>query len=145
MSDKNSSDSDSNVQEKVTKEFKNKVLKWLSIDDKIREHRQQTKLLTKEKKENETFILSFLIQMILSLFTNTFVIDLSVVEEGPDFGKSILWPAVTIVERIMKNINNRKTKSVMDDIPPSILILFCDLKSIFFLPNQIIVKVMNGD
>jgi hypothetical protein len=60
MSDKNSSDSDSNVQEKVTKEFKNKVLKWLSIDDKIREHRQQTKLLTKEKKENETFILSFL-------------------------------------------------------------------------------------
>ncbi len=61
MSDNNSSDSDdSNVQEKVTKEFKNKVLKWLSIDDQIREHRKQTKILTKEKKENEEFILSFL-------------------------------------------------------------------------------------
>ena len=61
MSDNNSSDSnDSNVQEKVTKEFKNKVLKWLSIDDQIREHRQQTKILTKEKKENEEFILNFL-------------------------------------------------------------------------------------
>lgn len=61
MSDNNSSDSnDSNVQEKVTKEFKNKVLKWLSIDDQIRQHRQQTKILTKEKKENEEFILNFL-------------------------------------------------------------------------------------
>jgi len=60
MSDKNSSDSDSNVQEKVTKEFKNKVLKWLTIDDQIREHRQQTKVLTKEKKEHEEFILTFL-------------------------------------------------------------------------------------
>jgi hypothetical protein len=70
--------------------------------------------------------------MILSLFTNTFVIDLSVVEEGPDFGKSILWPAVTMVDRIMKNINNRNTKSVIDDIPPSILILFDDLKLIFY-------------
>ena len=61
MSDNNSSDSnDSNVQEKVTKEFKNKVLKWLSIDDQIRENRKQTKILTKEKKENEEFILSFL-------------------------------------------------------------------------------------
>tara|TARA_B100001287_G_C22639914_1_gene509549 strand:- start:1001 stop:1426 length:426 start_codon:yes stop_codon:yes gene_type:complete len=59
MSDNNSSDSE-NVQEKVTSEFKNKVLKWLSIDDQIREFRRQTKILTKEKKEHEEFILAFL-------------------------------------------------------------------------------------
>jgi len=60
MSDNNSQVSDSNIQKKVTDEFKNKVLKWLAIDDKIREHRQQTKILIKEKKDNEEYILSFL-------------------------------------------------------------------------------------
>jgi len=60
MSDNNSQVSDGNIQKKVTDEFKNKVLKWLAIDDKIREHRQQTKILIKEKKDNEEYILSFL-------------------------------------------------------------------------------------
>ena len=60
MSDSNSSENDENVQEKVTKEFKNKVLTWLSIDDQIREMREKTKVLTKEKKEHEEFILKFL-------------------------------------------------------------------------------------
>ena len=49
MSDNNSQVSDTNIQKKVTDEFKNKVLKWLSIDDKIREYRQQIKTLIKEK------------------------------------------------------------------------------------------------
>lgn len=60
MSDNNSSENNENVQEKVTKDFKNNVLKWLSVDDSIREIRQKTKLLTKEKKEYEEFILKFL-------------------------------------------------------------------------------------
>ena len=60
MSDNNSQVSDTNIQKKVTDEFKNKVLKWLSIDDKIREYRQQIKTLIKEKKEDEGYILSFL-------------------------------------------------------------------------------------
>lgn len=60
MSDNNSQVSDTNIQKKVTDEFKNKVLKWLSVDDKIREYRQQIKTLIKEKKEDEEYILSFL-------------------------------------------------------------------------------------
>ena len=60
MSDKNSSDNeDENVQEKVTGDFKKKVLKWLEIDDEIRAMRAKTKELTTEKKQNEEFILSF--------------------------------------------------------------------------------------
>lgn len=60
MSDNDSQVADGNIQKKVTDEFKNKVLKWLSIDDKIREYRQQIKILIKEKKDNEEYILSFL-------------------------------------------------------------------------------------
>ena len=59
MSDNNSSDNE-NVQEKVTEEFKKKVLKWLEIDDEIRSIRSKTKDLTKEKKQYEESILSFL-------------------------------------------------------------------------------------
>ena len=58
MSDNNSSDE--NVQEKVTTDFKKKVLKWLEIDDEIRSIRAKTKELTNEKKQYEEFILSFL-------------------------------------------------------------------------------------
>lgn len=58
MSDNNSPDE--NVQEKVTSDFKNKVLKWLSIDDQIREMRAKSKELTVQKKEHEEYILSFL-------------------------------------------------------------------------------------
>jgi hypothetical protein len=59
MSDNNSSDNE-NVQEKVTTDFKKKVLKWLEIDDEIRSIRVKTSTLTKEKKQYEEFILSFL-------------------------------------------------------------------------------------
>ena len=59
MSDNNSSDNE-NVQEKVTADFKKKVLKWLEIDDEIRSIRAKTKDLTTEKKQYEEFILSFL-------------------------------------------------------------------------------------
>lgn len=59
MSD-NNSPPDENVQEKVTTDFKNKVLKWLTIDDQIREMRTKSKELTVQKKEHEEYILSFL-------------------------------------------------------------------------------------
>lgn len=59
MSDNNSSDNE-NVQEKVTTDFKKKVLKWLEIDDEIRSIRAKSSELTKEKKQYEEFILSFL-------------------------------------------------------------------------------------
>ena len=59
MSDNNSSDNE-NVQEKVTADFKKKVLKWLEIDDEIRSIRAKSSELTKEKKQYEEFILSFL-------------------------------------------------------------------------------------
>ena len=58
MSDNNSPDE--KVQEKVTSDFKQKVLKWLAMDDEIREMRAKSKELTKQKKEHEEFILSFL-------------------------------------------------------------------------------------
>jgi len=59
MSDNNSSDNE-NVQEKVTEDFKKKVLKWLEIDDEIRSIRARTKELTNDKKQYEESILSFL-------------------------------------------------------------------------------------
>ena len=54
------SEQNSNVQKKVTKTFRNNVLTWVSIDDKIRDYRAKTKELTKEKKQYEEFILKFL-------------------------------------------------------------------------------------
>ena len=57
MSDNSPSD---NVQEKVTTDFKKKVLKWLEIDDEIRAMRAKSKELTNEKKQYEEYILSFL-------------------------------------------------------------------------------------
>ena len=59
MSDNNSSDNE-NIQEKVTEDFKKKVLKWLEIDDEIRNIRAKTKELTNDKKQYEESILSFL-------------------------------------------------------------------------------------
>jgi len=48
------------IQNKITKEFKNNVKHWVEIDDTIRELRIKVKELTQEKKENEEFILNFL-------------------------------------------------------------------------------------
>ena len=49
------------------------------------------------------------------------------------FGKSmgVLLFAIKLI--IMKNINNKNTRSVIDDIPPSILILFLEPKFIVYL------------
>lgn len=56
--------SDTNdVQQKVTNEFKNNVLTWVGIDDKIREHRKQVKELNQKKKEFEENILNYLTQV----------------------------------------------------------------------------------
>ena len=58
MSDKSPSDDD--VQNKVTNEFKKKVLKWLDIDDEIRARAAKKKELENEKKQYQEFILTFL-------------------------------------------------------------------------------------
>jgi hypothetical protein len=59
------SDSESNdtVQQKVSKAFRNNVLKWVEIDDKIRNVRSKVKELTTEKKQFEEFILNYLSQV----------------------------------------------------------------------------------
>lgn len=51
------------VQYKVTKNFKNDVLRWLEIDDKIREHRKAVKDLNTEKKEFEEQIIQYLTEV----------------------------------------------------------------------------------
>ena len=45
-----SSESDNANQQKVTKEFKDKVLRWVSLDDELRNLRKKTKEINKEKK-----------------------------------------------------------------------------------------------
>jgi hypothetical protein len=55
-----SSESNSATQKKVTKEFKDKVLKWVSLDDELRKIRAKSREITKEKKGHEDFILNFL-------------------------------------------------------------------------------------
>lgn len=58
------SDSESdNPQKKVTREFRDKVIKWIEIDDSIRELRAKTKELTTEKKQYEEYILSYMDQI----------------------------------------------------------------------------------
>lgn len=55
-----SNDSENDNQQKVTKEFKDKVLRWVALDDELRNIRKKTKEINKEKKTNEEFILNFL-------------------------------------------------------------------------------------
>lgn len=57
------SESDNSAQKKVTKEFRDKVLKWVSIDDSIRELRVKSKELTNEKKQHEEYILNYMEQI----------------------------------------------------------------------------------
>ena len=51
------------VQYKVTKTFKNDVLNWIQIDDKIREHRKAVKDLNAQKKEFEEQIIQYLTEV----------------------------------------------------------------------------------
>ena len=51
------------VQYKVTNGFKNNVLKWINIDDNIREHRKAVKELNQQKKEFEESIIKYLTQV----------------------------------------------------------------------------------
>jgi len=57
------SESDDNVQMKVTNVFRNNVLKWVEIDDKIKKIRGTVKDLTNEKKQFEELILNYLSQV----------------------------------------------------------------------------------
>jgi len=59
QSDNESSD----TPKQVSKEFRNKVLNWVSIDDKIRELRAKTKELTNEKKQHEEFIINYMTEI----------------------------------------------------------------------------------
>ena len=56
-------DSNENVQMKVTNIFRNNVLKWVDIDDKIKSVRTKVKELTNEKKQFEEYILNYLSQV----------------------------------------------------------------------------------
>jgi hypothetical protein len=60
-SEKNSETND--VQKKVTKEFRMKVLKWIEVDDQLRQVRAKIKELNTEKKQNEEFILHYMEQI----------------------------------------------------------------------------------
>tara|TARA_B110000977_G_C11085780_1_gene494633 strand:+ start:4737 stop:5123 length:387 start_codon:yes stop_codon:yes gene_type:complete len=55
-----SESNNSETQKKVTKEFKNKVLKWVSLDNELRTIKAKSREITKEKKNHEDFILNFL-------------------------------------------------------------------------------------
>lgn len=62
MSESENSKSENNKVEKkkVSAEFVDNVKKYLTVDDKIRELREQNKKLIAEKKEKEDFILNYL-------------------------------------------------------------------------------------
>ncbi len=52
--------SEEREKKKVSPEFVSHVKKYLTVDDRIREIREENKKLLKEKKENEEFILNYL-------------------------------------------------------------------------------------
>jgi hypothetical protein len=45
---------------KVSPEFVKSVKEYLAVDDKLKEMREKSKILTKEKKDREEFILNYL-------------------------------------------------------------------------------------
>jgi len=51
---------DSENSKKVSKEFQDKVVQWVKLDNRLRQIRSQTKEITGEKKELEEWILSYL-------------------------------------------------------------------------------------
>ena len=51
------------IQYKVTSGFKYEVLKWINIDNNIREHRKAVKELNQQKKEFEESIITYLTQV----------------------------------------------------------------------------------
>ena len=51
------------VQYKVTNGFKQDVLRWINIDDNIREHRKAVKDLNQQKKDFEESIIKYLTQV----------------------------------------------------------------------------------
>jgi hypothetical protein len=52
--------SETEQKKKVSPEFIQSVKKYLEVDDKLREYKEQSKILTNEKKSQEEFILSYL-------------------------------------------------------------------------------------
>ncbi len=56
----NSQEENNDNQKKISPEFIQSVKKYLEVDDKIRDIREKTKVLTTQKKENEEFILNYL-------------------------------------------------------------------------------------
>ena len=56
-------ESELEVQKKVTKEFRNRVIKWIEIDDELREMRSKQKQLNTEKKQFEEYILNYMEQI----------------------------------------------------------------------------------
>ena len=48
------------LQNKVTEDFRRNVLKWVSLDDTLRELRAKVKEITTEKKQYEENVLNFL-------------------------------------------------------------------------------------
>ena len=52
--------SENQDQIKITDEFKNSVVNWVSIDDKIKELNSKIKELKEEKKEDEVVIIEYL-------------------------------------------------------------------------------------
>ena len=53
-------DSTDNEQQQVTQMFKELVISWVDLDDKIRKHNAQVKEFKNEKKEFESQILTYL-------------------------------------------------------------------------------------
>lgn len=47
-------------QPKISSEFRDTVIKYLEIDDKLKLIKEKTKILTTEKKDKEEFILNYL-------------------------------------------------------------------------------------
>jgi hypothetical protein len=45
---------------KVTEEFKQKIVRWVKLDDDLRKIRETVKEITDEKKQSEEFILAFM-------------------------------------------------------------------------------------
>lgn len=52
--------SDENKQKEVSKEFTEKVVEWVKLDDSLRELREKSKEITQEKKDLEEYILRYL-------------------------------------------------------------------------------------
>jgi hypothetical protein len=98
------SDNESNTR-KISDEFIKNVKKYLEIDDKLKQYKEETKMLNSEKKEKEEYILDYLQSI------DEKVIDIPNGKLKKNISKTQTPLKKDIIEKTLTNIFNDQNKA----------------------------------